>query len=677
MHILPCNIIKNESNDITSLQLFTFLSLTTPAPAAAVEGRSLCNHRRAYKFFIDSVAPRCLFPAFPCDNYDDFLLGLCLPCDTIGASSSSSSSFDPTTALTSASSTAKCGNMGYYADRSTGRGQLYLVTREEEPFCAHQFNIEIHSPANDLPLRTLGKLEAVLTGDGQLNETFGITEKDDSEFYAGERVSRILVPHPALGFPHAVTLRYKSYSGWLSKGLPQWTVHKVVLTDSFGAKRSLCRPDIALYSDRPVYLQLEVGDCVPEDDDGVYGEEEEQMASTTAGSTSTVTTTGAGDVAEQNTVSEYGDFAGMTTTDASMQALNDADGVPREKKEVIELGKSYPIQQQTNSSKSVPWHVQADTDNLIDAPVSVQQLQQQKHDFAIKRYVKTGLSEPETGRSISTTDPDSPLRLQLGLRALGAQRGAVEEPVLRSTTLRATAATVAASTAAPSPPPEPMRPRENSVFTIQLFPFRLGELIERAERYARETLLPLISEQAPRIFRFGEPATTSDNADAASGSRNARHLKYIPAGAAGKPMTGERLSAAAATNSDAVPLMMRRQRRIDLPPALDSGLRIEQPEFEVTADAARGRGIIMPNLLRPNGGGESVRRSFEEQQQQQSRPNRYYTGNVGGDNAVRIALPTYRPAPSTERSSTDAPAAPAAAKVMIVTAIPIPLSAEH
>lgn len=25
--------------------------------------------------------------------------------------------------------------MGYYADRSKGRGQLYLVTREEEPFC--------------------------------------------------------------------------------------------------------------------------------------------------------------------------------------------------------------------------------------------------------------------------------------------------------------------------------------------------------------------------------------------------------------------------------------------------------------------------------------------------------------------------------------------------------------
>jgi len=29
----------------------------------------------------------------------------------------------------------RCSNMGYYADRSAGRGVMYLATREEEPFC--------------------------------------------------------------------------------------------------------------------------------------------------------------------------------------------------------------------------------------------------------------------------------------------------------------------------------------------------------------------------------------------------------------------------------------------------------------------------------------------------------------------------------------------------------------
>lgn len=41
--------------------------------SSAVEGRSLCNHRRAYKFFTDSVSPKCHFPSFPCDSYDNFL----------------------------------------------------------------------------------------------------------------------------------------------------------------------------------------------------------------------------------------------------------------------------------------------------------------------------------------------------------------------------------------------------------------------------------------------------------------------------------------------------------------------------------------------------------------------------------------------------------------------------
>lgn len=59
---------------------------------------------------------------------------------------------------------------------TTGRGQLYLLTREEEPFCAHQFQLQIFNSFNDLPLRTIGRLEAILEGDGGLNETFEISE---------------------------------------------------------------------------------------------------------------------------------------------------------------------------------------------------------------------------------------------------------------------------------------------------------------------------------------------------------------------------------------------------------------------------------------------------------------------------------------------------------------------
>lgn len=29
----------------------------------------------------------------------------------------------------------ECGQLGYYSDKAPGRGSLYLLTREDEPFC--------------------------------------------------------------------------------------------------------------------------------------------------------------------------------------------------------------------------------------------------------------------------------------------------------------------------------------------------------------------------------------------------------------------------------------------------------------------------------------------------------------------------------------------------------------
>lgn len=73
--------------------------------------QSLCNHRRAFRFFIDSITPSCRFPAFPCDSYERFLSGKCFDCGLRG-----------------------CPHMGYYTDKNA-RGKHYLVTRETEPFC--------------------------------------------------------------------------------------------------------------------------------------------------------------------------------------------------------------------------------------------------------------------------------------------------------------------------------------------------------------------------------------------------------------------------------------------------------------------------------------------------------------------------------------------------------------
>ena len=34
----------------------------------------------------------------------------------------------------------ECGQLGYYSDKAPGRGSLYLLTRDEEPFCGNGGN---------------------------------------------------------------------------------------------------------------------------------------------------------------------------------------------------------------------------------------------------------------------------------------------------------------------------------------------------------------------------------------------------------------------------------------------------------------------------------------------------------------------------------------------------------
>ncbi|XP_014250894.1 inactive pancreatic lipase-related protein 1-like [Cimex lectularius] len=206
---------------------------------ASPEGRSLCNHRRAYKFFTDSVSPRCGFPALACHSYEAFLAGQCFPCPQ-GKT---------------------CPNMGYYADVTKARGTLYLVTREEEPFCAHQYLVRVESSPSSLPVASYGKIQITLISDSQINETFTLTTKDDEELVAGSALSKIIVPHPALERFSSLALLYTAYSGWISSGLAQWSVTTVFLMDSLSNKWTVCDSEIVLESGVEAVFQLVKGEC--------------------------------------------------------------------------------------------------------------------------------------------------------------------------------------------------------------------------------------------------------------------------------------------------------------------------------------------------------------------------------------------------------------------------------
>lgn len=73
--------------------------------------QSLCHHRRAFRFFIDSLVEKCKFHSFACESYDKFLKGECFSCGDSGR---------------------RCANMGYYASNLNGeKGKFYLMTRNK------------------------------------------------------------------------------------------------------------------------------------------------------------------------------------------------------------------------------------------------------------------------------------------------------------------------------------------------------------------------------------------------------------------------------------------------------------------------------------------------------------------------------------------------------------------
>nr|AAV36854.1 RH14406p [Drosophila melanogaster] len=483
------------------------------------EGRSLCNHRRAYKFFIDSVAPRCLFPAFPCGNYDDFLKGRCFPCAQDDEDL--------------AEGVPRCGNIGYYADRSTGRGQLYLLTREEEPFCAHQFQLQIFNSFNDLPLRTIGRLEAILEGDGGLNETFEISEKDDAEFFAGDIVSKIIVPHPALGFPTTLSLHYKSYSGWLSKGLPHWDIDKVVLTDSFGRSHSLCRPSTKLSSGSPVRLRLQAGNCELDNQEDYGAYTTQPPAAPPA------------QHAGNPTVAVPTDVPDSSVQESGLAASVDGVESAKQRKDIFNLGTSFKLaRNQTyplDQGDELPWQPILVGNSLDNETAEAAESSRSLSDSIVGEIFEPVLKDRRLavnrGRNLqdyATTDSPEIMEPVLKATTPRVKQGKdldLSESELAAgmvTTLGAITSAVAGSSRLPAKTmaqvgtgrsPDPDEPQ-----TVQLLPFRLGELLQRAERYARETLLPLISVQAPRFFGFN--VTPHDREPVRPGE--SRKPRYIP-----------------------------------------------------------------------------------------------------------------------------------------------------
>ncbi|KAL0099020.1 hypothetical protein PUN28_020221 [Cardiocondyla obscurior] len=469
--------------------------------SSAVEGRSLCNHRRAYKFFTDSVSPKCRFPAFPCDQgYEGLLKGECFPCG---------SSMDR-----------PCGDMGYYSNESPARGQLYLVTRDEEPFCAHQYQIKVYNSRSERSAKSYGKLQVTLVGKGSYNDTFAMTRKDE-ELLVGAILQKIVVPHPAVTHLEAIEIKYTAYSGWISSGLVSWTIDKVAIIDSFNKVLSVCKKGLILESGRSVYLPLYPGECnIPLDIEN----------STTSSAVPVVERVtmeerqgGIGPFTkEQNYETKAPEYSvEISPTDKTSQRRGLGPFTKEQNRRITEV-ETVTTFEDAEKERNIanPWIIldisgDGDTNSLENSE------SEQGRSFSgaanlIYRTSSERVAEITATTAATTTEYLPEIREPV-LRPSKKDAGRslklpeITEPILRPRATRHNTR----NEMVPQQHHERQRDeiQETSststrAFTVQFLPERLAGILAQAERYARQTLLPFISQYTPSFvtgIRHEEP----------------------------------------------------------------------------------------------------------------------------------------------------------------------------
>ncbi|XP_011307811.1 uncharacterized protein [Fopius arisanus] len=461
----------------------------------SIEGRSLCNHRRAYKLFTDSISPKCRFPAFPCEKgYDGLLQGHCFPCGQ----------------------DRPCGDMGYYSDSSNARGQLYLVTREEEPFCAHQYQIKLYNSRSERPTRSYGKLQVTLVGAGGFNETFTMTKKDDEELMVGAILHKIVVPHPVIINLEVIEVKYTAYSGWISSGLVSWSIDKVSIFDSFGKSLSICRRGLILESGHPVQLPLFSGECnIPEELDTFSTD------STGNATNSSSSTTKASNDSEGNGARNKTNGIGPFTTDQGFEtSLNRKDSYTAD----FPSDRTHPSKNIGPFTKDQNLRVYEDT--LANATEDPKQTIWTFVDLNEAGNALDNL-ETESGRSFpnsasiaqvskATSHSQNPISPSANTRTFTE----IQEPVLQVKKKEMGRSMRLPEITEPILTPRNTRQNQDThlkddddrqvsgknddndlkVFTVQFLPERLAGILAQAERYARQTLLPLISQYTPSFI---------------------------------------------------------------------------------------------------------------------------------------------------------------------------------
>ncbi|KAK0064935.1 pancreatic triacylglycerol lipase [Biomphalaria pfeifferi] len=119
-----------------------------------VEGSTetlICNHMRAFHYYVESINTKCPFVGYPCNKEEDFTSGVCKVCPPEG-----------------------CPYMGFHADKTKlnpgQRQKIYLTTNDQKPFCMYHLELTVKMSSENGQTEK-GYITVDIVGDqGRTNE---------------------------------------------------------------------------------------------------------------------------------------------------------------------------------------------------------------------------------------------------------------------------------------------------------------------------------------------------------------------------------------------------------------------------------------------------------------------------------------------------------------------------
>lgn len=355
-------------------------------------------------------------------------------------------------------------------------------------------------------------------------------------------MSKIIVPHPALNFPKNITITYQVYRGWLSRGLSAWSISKIILSDSFGESYSLCNK-LKLESGESRRITLEQGDC---------HEEELILIAEKALQESLARIESSTKISTKSSTEIYPTF--NVTGD------------------VIELGKHIPLSRNESKNVSAPnssWKPMTSTTVPLNTNIT-QPAGNDSSEMVDDKFLNLGERMPKKAKNekrsftaLGDTSNDDLIKMKA--IPIREDSSSMEEPE-----------------------------NDEDMITVQLFQYRLGDVFEKAEKYARFTLFPLLSEQISNIFNFD--GTEKETAEA----------------------------------SEPAPIVIK---------SMAKNLRKYSQDEEIDVRLLQSMGIKINDNIKPI---EKLFNNYDQQQQSSVKIEEIKSPKEKVEN-VRIDLPTYRP----------------------------------